>query len=75
MSKCTEGNCCKDRNDLFYKLAVIGGILVLLCIAAAAVKHIWKNRCEADDDWDMDFECDENGCYYADEDEFEDDEE
>jgi len=60
----------EKRNELLFKIAVLGGILVLVCVAVAAVRHLLKSR-DMDDDWDMDYECDENGCYYADEDDFE----
>jgi len=64
----------ENRTELFYKLAVLGGILVLVCVAVAAVKHLLKSRCADDDDWDIDYECDENGCYYTDDDDFESEE-
>jgi len=63
----------EQRNELLFKLAVLGGILVLVCVAVAAVRHLLKSNTMDDDDWDMDmdYECDENGCYYAEEDDFE----
>jgi len=62
----------EDRRELFYKLAIFAGILVVVCLAAAAVWHLLKNREDDEDDWDMDCdECDENGCYYTDEEDFE----
>gem|GEM_PF-1443297 len=61
----------EKRNEFLYKLAVLGGILALVCLAVVAVRHLLKNRFEDDgDDWDMDCECDENGCYYVDDDDF-----
>ena len=66
----------EKRNELLYKLAVLGGILALVILAVVAVRHLLKSRYEDDeDDWDMDCECDENGCYYVDDEDFELDEE
>ena len=63
------------RNELLFKLAVLGGILVLVCMAVMAVRHLLKSKAAEDDDWDMDLDvdygCDENGCYYAADDDFE----
>ena len=62
----------EERKELFCKLAVFAGILVIVGLAAAAVWHLLKSREDDEDDWDMDYdECDENGCYYTDDEDFE----
>lgn len=65
----------KSNNSLIAIFAVIGGIVVLVGIIIAVVRFLDRDGdFYDDDDWDTDFEdgsCDENGCYYSDDSEFE----
>lgn len=70
--RCGRSN---KSGSLITILTIVGGIVLLIGCIVAVVKFLDRDKdFYDDDDWDMDFEdgnCDENGCYYSDDSEFE----